>query len=231
MTVPMADPPSGSSEPEKPTAFSIVANVLPVLHLGGSAVVTGLAFESWAARIAAGSALLYLLPPLAVRLSFAVFGRPSGRLRQTDVAYRVWWLSVQWQMVFLRLPALEEVLRLVPGLYAAWIALWGGRLSPRAFVAAGVRILDRPLVEVEAGAVLGFSATLSGHAGLREPDGSWVVVVAPARVEADALLGAGSGVGPGAVVRRGTVLPIAKRLGPGGVWPRPERDGRGEESK
>ncbi len=228
MTVAPPDDAPISVALEKPTAFSIAANLLPVLHLGGSTAVTLLAFESSAARISAGLAFLYLLPPLAVRLSFAVFGRPGGRLRQTDVAYRVWWLSVQWQMVFLRLPALEEVLRLVPGLYAGWIFLWGGRLSPRAFVAAGVRILDRPFVEVEAGAVLGFSATLSGHAGLREADGSWVVVVGPARVEADCLLGAGSGVGPGAVVRRGAVLPIAKRLGPGGLWPRPERDGREE---
>ncbi len=205
---------------EAPTAFSLAANFVPIAHLGlGAWFVLGL-FDGWSARCVVALAVVYLLPPVAVRLSFALFGRPRGELRQTDTAYRVWWLSQQWQMLFARLPALEEALRLVPGLYASWIALWGGRLSPRAFVAPGVRILDRPLVEVEAGAVIGFTATLAGHAGVRAADGGWAVIVAAPRVEADALVGAGCGLGPGAVLRRGAVLPIGRRLGPGAVWPR-----------
>ncbi|NLH83262.1 MAG: hypothetical protein GX458_20850, partial [Phyllobacteriaceae bacterium] len=193
------------------------------LVLGTWVVLAG--FDGLGARLGAAVAIVYLVPPLAVRLSFAVFGRPGGELRQTDAAYRVWWLSQQWQMLFARLPALEEGLRLVPWLHAAWIALWGGRLSPRAFVAPGVRILDRPLVEVEAGAVLGFAATLAGHAGVRAADGGWAVIVAAPRVEAGALVGAGCGLGPGAVLRRGATLPIGRRLGPGAVWPREGVDG------
>ena len=206
---------------EAPTGFSLAANFLPVAHLVLGTWIVLDAFDGLGARFGAALAVVYLLPPLAVRVSFAFFGRPRGELRQTDAAYRVWWLSQQWQMLFARLPALEEALRLVPGLYAAWIALWGGRLSPRAFVAPGVRILDRPLIEIEAGAVVGFAATLTGHAGVRAADGGWAVIVAAPRVEADALVGAGCGLGPGAVLRRGAMLPAGRRLGPGAVWPRP----------
>lgn len=214
--------PNGAGMPatEAPTRFSLAANFLPVAHLGLGAWFVFAGFEGAGARVIAALAVVYLLPPLAVRLSFALFGRPQGPLRQSDAAYRVWWLSQQWQMLFARLPALEEALRLVPGLYAAWIALWGGRLSPRAFVAPGVHILDRPLVEIEAGVVVGFAATLTGHAGMRAPDGGWAVIVAAPRVEAGALVGAGCGLGPGAVVRRGVMLPAGRRLGPGAVWPR-----------
>jgi hypothetical protein len=45
------------------------------------------------------------------------FGRPEGQLTQDMSAYRVWWVLTQWQILFNRLPWLEELLRLVPGLY------------------------------------------------------------------------------------------------------------------
>lgn len=213
--------------PERPTRFSLLANLLPLAHLLATALVVFGLFEGAGTRIAVALASLYLLPPLAVRLSFAAFGRPEGRLTQATIGYRVWWLSVQWQMIFLRLPALEEALRLVPLAYPAWIALWGGRLSPRAFVAPGVRIVDRPWIVVEPGAVLGLGSTLTGHLAFREADGTFAVIVAAPRVERDALLGAEAGLGPGAVVRRGAMLPFGRRLGPGMEWPR-RGDGAGE---
>lgn len=213
--------------PEAPTRFSILANLVPAGHLLLTTIAVFALADGAAARLGLALASLYLAPPLAVRAAFAVFGRPEGRLTQATPGYRVWWLAVQAQMIFLRLPALEEVLRLVPMLYPAWIALWGGRLSPRAFVAPGVRIVDRPYVVVEAGAVIGLGATLTGHLAFREADGTYAVIVAAPRVERDALLGAETGLGPGAVVRRGAMLPFGRRLGPGMEWPR-RADGRGE---
>ena len=73
--------------------------------------------------------------------------------------------------MFNRLPWIEEILRLVPGLYALWIFLWGGRVSPLVYWAPGSLVIDRPLVIVEAGAVIGMGAGLAGHAGTLAPDG------------------------------------------------------------
>ena len=157
---------------------------------------------------------LYLLPPLAARALIALFGRPEGRLTQDMRSYRVWWALTQLQMVFNRFPALEEALRLAPGLYAAWIALWGGRISARAFIGPRVVVTDRYAISVESGAVLGFSGALAGHMALREADGRWVVVAAGPHVEAGAILGGGAGLGPGAVLARGALLPAGRRVGP-----------------
>lgn len=208
------------SRPEPPSTFSLALNVWPALHLASGAALALVLAEGAAARAGVFALWLYLLPPLAARALIALFGRPEGRLTQDMRSYRVWWALTQLQMVFNRFPALEEALRLAPGLYAAWIALWGGRVSARAFIGPRVVVTDRYAISVESGAVLGFSGALAGHMALREADGRWVVVAAGPRVERDAVLGGGAGIGPGAVLARGALLPAGKRVGPFDRYPR-----------
>src|SRR5262245_58807887 len=136
------------------TSFTLALNYLPLVQLlVGAAVITSQAGSLRQALLWAAGWLL-LLPPLAVRLTLAIYGRPYGRaLPQAAPAYKVWWFIHQWQLVFNRLPWIEELLRLVPGLYALWIFLWGGRVSPLVYWAPGSLVIDRPLVIVETGAV------------------------------------------------------------------------------
>lgn len=206
--------------PEPPSFYALALNVWPALHLASGAALAVAFAEGAAARIGLFAAWLYLLPPLAARALIALYGAPQGRLTQDMRAFRVWWALTQLQMVFNRFPALEEALRLAPGLYAAWIALWGGRISARAFVGPRVVVTDRHATRVEAGAVLGFSGALAGHMALREADGRWVVIAAGPHVEAGAILGGGAGLGPGAVLTRGALLPAGKRVGPFDRYPR-----------
>jgi hypothetical protein len=117
-------------------------------------------------------------------------------------------------------PLLEEMLRLVPGLYALWIALWGGNLSPFAYVAPGVLITDRYAVRVGRGAILGMKSSLAGHLVMRDEAGRWQILVAAPIVEAEAILGGESGLSPGAVLRAGHMLPLGRRLSPFDEWPR-----------
>ena len=204
---------------ERPDGFSLALNYLPLLHIV-SGVGLAWAFDGVAARSAVLLLWLYLLPPLVSRATLAAFGRPAGRATLDSRDYRIWWFLTQWQMVFNRLPALEELLRLVPGLYPLWIGLWGGRLSALAYVAPGVRITDRYLVEVGRGVVLGMGSTLAGHIAVRDDSGRFVVLIGAPRVEAEALVGGDAGLGPGAVLRAGAMLPSGRRVGPFGEWPR-----------
>lgn len=207
---------------EKPSAYSLWLNGLPFLHVASG---LGLAFgvlETAGARFCLLAVWVYLLPPLACRLILSAFGKPEGRLTQDMTAYRVWWALTQWQMLFNRLPWLEELLRLVPGLYASWIRLWGGNVSPLAYVGPGVLITDRYLVDVGRGAVLGVKSTIAGHMVIRDEAGRWIVVVAAPSVEPEAILGGYAGLGPGARLRAGHVLPTGRRVGPFDEWPRRE---------
>ena len=60
-------------------ALLLALNAVPLLH--AALVVAAVAFTpgAWAARIGAGAATLYLLPPLVVRAILAG-GRPNGRV-------------------------------------------------------------------------------------------------------------------------------------------------------
>lgn len=208
------------NELEKPSNFSLWLNVLPLVHLAsGVGLVFGLC-DTVASGLITSIAWIYLLPPVASRLILTAFGRPQGELSQDMTAYRVWWVLTQWQILFNRLPFLEELLRLVPGLYSAWIRLWGGNLSPRAYVGPGVRITDRHAIYVGHGAILGMKAILSGHLVLRNEDGRWLVLAAAPIVEAEAILGGDTKLGPGAVLRAGEMLPTGRFVRPFDEWPR-----------
>jgi hypothetical protein len=204
---------------EKPGAFSLWLNGVPFLHAASGLLAAFTLAETAGARAALLLAWIYVLPPLAARVTLTLFGRPAGRLTQDMRAYKVWWFLTQVQTLFNRLPVLEELLRLVPGLYPLWIKLWGGGLSPFAYVGPGVIITDRWLVNVARGAVLGWNSALAGHMVIRDAAGRFVVVVAAPCVEAEAILGGGAALGPGAALRAGASLPAGRRVAPFGEWP------------
>lgn len=198
--------------------FALAMNFLPLIHLvtGGVAVI---AIDGAVDRCLTVAAWLYLLPPLCARLVMAVWGRPQGRgLERDSRDFKVWWVLAQLQMVFNRLPILEEVLRLVPGVYALWLNLWGSRVSPFAFWGPGARVIDRGLVQVGHGAIIGAQAALTGHLGRIATDGSQRVDVAIATVGPGAMIGARSGLGPGCTVAAGEELPAMRLLPPFTHW-------------
>ena len=86
------------------TFYTLALNYLPLAQLlTGAALVTTQA-ASPGALIAGALAWIYLVPPLVCRLALLLFGRPQGRaLTQHDRAYKVWWFTYQWQVLFNRL--------------------------------------------------------------------------------------------------------------------------------
>jgi hypothetical protein len=207
-------------EPERPDAFSLAMNFLPLAFIALGAVVVTRFTDSGGSAVILAAAWLYLVPPLACRFVLAAFGRPEGSFTQEQRGYRVWWVLTQLQMPFNRVPQFEELIRFVPGLYPLWIALWGGKLSAQAYVAPGVVITDRYLVQVGKKAVLGFRSTLAGHMAVRNEAGRWLAVIAAPSVGASAILGGDAGLGPGSRLLDGAMLPSGRRLGPFDQWPR-----------
>jgi hypothetical protein len=208
----------------RPTAFTLAMNYLPLAQLlVGAAVVSALASSRRSALLWSG-AWLFLLPPAVCRLTFLFYGRPYGRaLTQDTRDYKVWWFTHQWQVVFDRLPWLEELMRLVPGLYALWLRLWGATVSPWVYWGAGSLVVDRPLLIVEPGAVVGMGGGVTGQLGTLAEDGTYRVDVAPPRVGRAAIMGTRSGLGPGAELAASQVLPAGRLIPPFVRW-----DGKGK---
>ena len=200
------------------TGYTLALNYLPLAQLLAGAAIVSTQATSPGTVIACSLAWIYLVPPLVCRLVLLAFGTPHGRaLTQHDRAYKVWWFTYQWQVLFNRLPWLDEILRLVPGLYALWIRLWGGRVSLFSFWAPGALVVDRPLVVVEAGAVIGAGAGVSGHSGTLAPDGSYRIDIGTAHVGRGAIMGVRSGLAAGELAP-GQMLPAGRMIKPFTRW-------------
>jgi hypothetical protein len=182
---------------------------VPVMHL--AAVLTPLALAlagggGWLVVLALG--ILYLLPPLMVRLATWCWPLPAGDVALASPAFLRWWFTAQCQIIFARLPWLEELLRLVPALYSAWLRLWGAKIGALAYWSPGVSVLDRSLVHVGDRVAFGAGARLIPHVIRPMPgEGHVALYLAPVTIGSDALVGAYSTLLPGCVVAPGEITP------------------------
>ncbi len=213
----------------KGAGFLILANYLPLIYLlTGACLVWRLPLDTWE-RWGIGFAWIYLLPPLAARALQGMFGKVTATdATPHDRAYKLWWLLTQIQMPFNRLPMLEELLRLVPGLYAFWLNLWGSHVSPFVFWAPGALCPDRYLLEVRSGAVLGTRCVLSGHLVTQGDQGNYRLTVARVLIEEGAVIGVAAGISPGCRVHAHETVPAGRLLPPFTSW-KDGRKNRGED--
>jgi len=198
----------------------IALNCYPPLHvLAIGALATGpwTLGVGWPA-VAAAVALLYLAPPLAARLLLAVGGPPAMTTAVGSRAFLFWWALSQLQIVFARLPVLEEALRLVPGLYSAWLRLWGARIGGRVYWAPEVCLTDRYLVAVGDQALVGMGTHLVSHLVLPAEGAAGTLLLAPVTIGAGAVVGGLSVLGPGSRVPAGQAAPARTVLPPFWSW-------------
>lgn len=170
-----------------------------------------------------GLALLYLFPPLAARTLIALGGPTPRSATFGSSAFVRWWALSQLQLIFNRLPQLEELLRLVPGLYSVWLGLWGSRVGRFVFWSPGIVITDRQLVEVGDRAVIGMGVTIGPHLVLREGRGATRVISAPVVIGAGAIVGGRAVFGPGARIAPGETSHATLVLPPFCTWERGRR--------
>ena len=197
-------------------------NALPLLLLLAFAATACLCWTAWYWRAAASIALLYLVPPLAARLVRALAPINEGRIPVGARAFFSWWALSNLQMLFCRLPFLEEILRLVPGCYSLWLRLWGARVGRLTYWAAGLRILDRSFVRIGDGVLFGAAVRINPHVLRRNELGAMELLLATVVIEDNAIVGgysllsAGTEIAAGECTRAFTISPPFNRWENGG---------------
>ncbi|WP_428305492.1 acyltransferase [Lacipirellula sp.] len=195
----------------------VLLGYVPLLHVGtviGLLVLSQLEGGSpWLAVAAVG--VLYLLPPLAVRL----IGRSTGPAQPTSHelgsrGFLAWWYATQWQVVFNRLPILEEFLRLVPSLYSAWLRLWGAKIGSLVYWSPGMRVTDRPYLHIGDRVVFGIDSKLYPHFLAKLSSGSTKLILAPINIGSDALVGGCTLLPAGVVVNACEQTPGGRPFAP-----------------
>jgi len=187
----------------------VILGFIPLLHLLATLTPLALALIGRASLRSAWLApvVLFLIPPVAVRLATLWTPLATGMVQPSSAAFLHWWFTAQWQVVFARLPALEELMRMVPGAYSVWLRLWGARVGGLVYWSPGVVILDRSLVRIGSRVIIGTGAHLNPHAIAPAGRGEMKLYLAPITIDDDALIGASSHLLPGCEVAAGEVTP------------------------
>jgi hypothetical protein len=202
-------------------------NFIPLVHSIATLLLLLLPSASLTARIGGSLVFLYFVPPLLARMILSAAPIPQGRVTIGSKPFFVWWFVFQLQVVFCRLPALEESLRLIPGLYSQWLRLWGARIGRFTYWSAGTLITDRSFLEIGDNVVLGAGVRLNPHVLAKGKDGALelilarVVIVDRAMVGGYSLLTAGTEIVDGEITRAFLISP------PFSVW----KDGKRVRSR
>ncbi len=151
--------------------------------------------------------ILYVLPPITLRIHELFFPLRDGLSKLSDPKYSHWWGAHQIQVIYTALPQLEAVLRLIPGVYSAWLRLWGSRVGRKVYWTPNIEITDRGMVRIGDRVVFGHKCKLLGHA-IKPKGGSVILYLRAIEIGNDVFIGAGSRLGPGAVIADGAYLPV-----------------------
>jgi hypothetical protein len=180
------------------TLLGRLVTLFPAAHLAAIAAgVLAFALHPAAWTLALVPAAVYLLPLLAFRTHELFLPLETGRVDLSAPAPSAWWSSYHFQSLFLAAPALEGLLRLVPGLYSAWLRGWGSRIGRGVFWPPSLDVLDRGALVVGDGVIIGHEVKLLGHYVRKLPDGRPELYYDRLEIGAGVLIGAGSRLGPG----------------------------------
>jgi hypothetical protein len=161
---------------------------------------------------------LLIVPPLVVRLILTLRLLPRGDIEIGSAPFLTWWLTSQWQAIFNRLPWIEEIVRLVPGLYAVWLRLWGAKVGRLVYWTPGLRIFDRSLIDIGDRVVFGAGVKIAPHVIMRNREGRQVLLAASVRIGDDVLVGAYSILLAGSWIAPGEASPGRRELAPFTGW-------------
>ena len=189
-------------------------NLIPFFLL---ALTLGMAWVPLApfARLGLVLFVLYLLPPLVYR--FLPHRKAQGTFQMSDKPFATWWIGMQLQALYLRAPVLEEILRIIPFAYSAWLRLWGAKIGKRVYWSPRIIIMDRPFLQIDSEVIVGYGVAFTAH-HLNRNGNQMALVLATPIVEKSALLGGESRVGPGARVGAAEMLPATMVLAPFYEW-------------
>jgi hypothetical protein len=179
-----------STEIRWPARVLLLAlNFLPLLMILISTGMLFMPLGHWLGRCGISLAILYLMPPILARLVLAFATFSEGTIAIGSTNFFCWWASFQLQIIFCRFPALEEALRLIPGLYSLWLRLWGSKIGRLTYWSPGVAITDRSFLSIGNDVVFGAGVRLNAHVLARSKEGVMQLILAPVKIGDHVMVG------------------------------------------
>lgn len=156
---------------------------------------------------------LYLLPLLTYRLHQWVFAIEEGVSYLMGKRYSPWWGAHQIQAIYVTLPILERILRVIPGMFSLWLRLWGSQVGRNVYWTPEIDIADRGLLEIGNNVVFGHRVGLFPHV-IKPRNKDLMLYVKRIKIGNDVFMGAWSHLGPGVMIEDGTFVPVNTHIYP-----------------
>ena len=156
---------------------------------------------------------LYGLPILVYRIHDRFYPIEEGISYLQGKDYSPWWGSHQIQAIYIGFPALETLLRLMPGAFSFWLRLWGAKVGKGVYWTTRLEISDRQLIEIGDNVVFGHGIGIYAHA-IKPRKNDLMLYLKKVKIGNQAFLGGGCHLGPGVEVSDGTYVPVATDLYP-----------------
>ncbi len=162
--------------------------------------------------------ILYGLPLAGYRIHQLFYPLPEGITYLVGSTYSPWWGSYQFQLIYITFPALEALLRLIPGAFSLWLRLWGSEIGRGVFWTPAIKISDRGLLKIGDQVVFGYDVGLLGHV-IKPKRANLMLYLKTIEIGDQVFVGAGSHLGPGVKIAAGSYLPIETKVHPNQRYP------------
>nr|WP_315871114.1 acyl transferase [Trichocoleus desertorum] len=196
------------------TWLSTILACFPALVMflaGGSFLSVCISPSIWTVLLLLFS--LYGLPLLIYRIHARFYPVLEGISYLQGKVYSPWWGSHQIQAFYIAFPALETVLRLIPGLFSFWLRLWGSKVGTGVYWTPHLEIADRGLLEIGDRVIFGHQVGLYPHI-IKPRKQDLMLYVKKIKIGDGVFLGAWNHIGPGVVVQSGTYIPVFTHVYP-----------------
>lgn len=158
--------------------------------------------------------IIYIIPPFITRIALIICPLKQKEYMLYTKEYYTWWLIFCAQIIYLRLPILEELIRIVPGLYSMWLRVfWGAKIGKFTFWAPGTRILERNFIEIGDNVVFAADTRINPHV---QTDTK--LLLSPIIIENNVVVGAYSLLTCGTILKANQVTKAFLISPPFSIW-------------
>ena len=156
--------------------------------------------------------IIYGFPVLVFRVTRLFIPLTKEGISRLDIKeISPWWIGHQIQLIYIAIPQIEALIRLIPGAFSIWLRLWGSKIGHGVYWTPLVEIIDRSLMEVGKNVVFGHRVFCSSHLIKRKFD-RITLFVKKIRIGANVFIGAGSNLGPGVNIEADAFVPAKTDL-------------------
>ncbi|PSB05161.1 acyl transferase [Merismopedia glauca] len=200
------------------TWLSVILSFFPTLvMLLGVVSFVWLCIEPSIFSAVALLAVFYVLPLLVYWLHHLFYPLKEGISYLEGKNYAPWWGTHQIQLIYIAFPALETILRLIPGLFSLWLRLWGAKVGQGVYWTSRLEIGDRSLLEIGDRVVFGHGIGIYSHAVKPKKD-NLMLYAKRVKIGDGAFISAGCRLGPGVEIPAGAYVPVTTDLYPNQKW-------------